>query len=442
MQIGKIALPVGVILAGVSYIHEPQDAAVTYITAPVERSRIATYVKASGAVAAVETVDISSQLSGRVAKVLVDFNDKVKVGQSIAELDQEIFAAVVKEADAALRVARAATLMRSAAVERAKAGLAMARSAKELAEQQAAAFKARQDEAETELRRKTVLARSGSGSERELEQAQALRNSGAADLRAALAQVQVKAEAISIAQAEALMAEADLANAQVAIEQKEAELAHAKADFDRTVLRSPIDGTVIKRDVNPGQTVAVSLEAKTLFTIANDLRAMEVHGMIDEADVGQLRIGQEVEFRVDAYPGRTFSGQILQIRKNPEVTQNVVTYTAIISAPNPDLLLFPGMTAQLRILVNDTGEVLKIPAQALRFHPKDRGGIQTGGAPAVLVWIVDSDGRPKPVAVTIGASDDLGSAMIDGRLKEGQSVIIGAASPAKQRTYFGLRMGF
>lgn len=442
MQIGKIALLIGVILAGVGYSYEPPDPAVAYITAPIERSRITTYIKASGSVAAVETVDISSQLSGRIARVFVDFNDKVKAGQAIAELDQEIFIAEVKEADAALRVARAATLMRSAAVERARAAMAMARSARELAEQQAAALRARQDEAETELRRKTLLARSGSGSERELEQAQALRNSGAADLRAALAQIQVKTEGISIAQAEAQMAEADLANAQVAIEQKEAELAHAKANFDRTILRSPIDGTVIKRDVNPGQTVAVSLEARTLFTVANDLRAMEVHGMIDEADVGQLRVGQAVEFRVDAYSGRSFSGQIQQIRKNPEVTQNIVTYTAIISAPNPDLLLFPGMTAQLRVLVNDAGEVLKIPAQALRFRPNNRVAVPSAADPAAIVWIVGADDRPKPVTVTIGASDDRGSAMVDGPLTLGQPLIVGTASAAKRRPYFGLRMGF
>ena len=231
-------------------------------------------------------------------------------------------------------------------------------------------IKAKQNEVERELQRKLELARTGSVTERDLSQVRALRDAGAADLRASLEQIQMKAEAIAIAEAEQRMAEANLDNAQAVVEQRQAALDQARLDLDRTVLRAPIDGIIIKRDVNPGQTVAVSLEAKTLFKIANDLREMEVHGKIDEADVGQLKVGQTAQFTVDAYPDRTFSGQVLQIRKSPEVVQNVVTYTAIISAPNPDLLLLPGMTAQLRIVVSDTGEVLKIPSQALRFRPK------------------------------------------------------------------------
>src|SRR5260370_11334521 len=159
--------------------------------------------------------------------------------------------------------------------------------------------------------------------------------------------LKMKAEAIAIAEAEQHMAEANVENAQAVVEQRQAALDQARLDLDRTVLRAPIDGIIIKRDVNPGQTVAVSLEAKTLFKIANDLREMEVHGKIDEADVGQLKGGQTALFTVDAYPDRTFSGQVLQIRKSPEVVQNVVTYTTIVSAPNPDLLLRPGMTPRL-----------------------------------------------------------------------------------------------
>jgi HlyD family secretion protein len=186
-------------------------------------------------------------------------------------------------------------------------------------------------------------------------------------------------------------------------------------DLDRTVLRAPIDGVVIKRDVNPGQTVAVSLDAKTLFKIANDLREMEVHGKIDEADVGQLKMGQTAEFTVDAYPDQTFTGKVLQIRKAPEVVLNVVTYTTIISAPNPDLLLLPGMTAQLRIVVSDTGDVLKIPSQALRFRPSgvwaavERQSANQAAASkaSATVWLVGGDGRPNPVAVKVGTARGL-----------------------------------
>ena len=177
---------------------------------------------------------------------------------------------------------------------------------------------------------------------------------------------------------------------------------------------------------------------------------MEIHGKIDEADVGQLKPGQATRFTVDAYPDRTFSGQVLQIRKAPEVVQNVVTYTTIVSAPNPDLLLLPGMTAQLRIVVSDTGEILKIPSQALRFRPSGAGpapGQQSASQAAsskasATVWLVGDDGRPNPVAVRLGASDDTSAALLEGALNEGQQVIIGIANSQKQRGYFGVRLGF
>jgi HlyD family secretion protein len=361
------------LMVGLGYTYGQDSSAPTFLTAPVERANISTLVKASGTVEAVVSVDVSSQLSGRIAEVFVNFNDTVTAGQPIAQIDQEIFAARVNEARAALTVARATAQVERAALERAKVAVANARTAEKLAQDQSAANKARQDEVERDFLRKFALARTGSGTERDLSQARALRDAGAADLRASLEQIQMRAEAIAIAEAERHMAEANLENAQAVVEQRQAALDQAELDLDRTVLRAPIDGIIIKRDVNPGQTVAVSLEAKTLFKIANDLREMEVHGKIDEADVGQLKVGQRTQFTVDAYPDRTFSGKVLQIRKSPELVQNVVTYTTIVSAPNPDLLLLPGMTAQLRIVVSDTGEILKIPSEALRFRPSDTG---------------------------------------------------------------------
>src|SRR6266571_277437 len=361
------------LMVGLGYTYGQESSVPTFLSAPVERGSISTLVKASGTVEAVVSVDVSSQLSGRIAQVFVNFNDTVTAGQPIAQIDQEIFAARVNEAKAALRVARATAQVEKAALQRATVSVTNAGTAERLAEAQSAANKARQDEVERDLLRKLELARTGSGTERDLSQVRALRDAGAADLRASLEQIQMKAEAIAIAEAEKDMAEANLENAQAVVEQRQAALDQAQLDLDRTVLRAPIDGIIIKRDVNSGQTVAVSLEAKTLFKIANDLREMEVHGKIDEADVGQLKVGQTAQFTVDAYPNRTFSGQVLQIRKAPEVVQNVVTYTAIISAPNPDLVLLPGMTAQLRIAVSDTGDILKIPGEALRFRPSGTG---------------------------------------------------------------------
>ena len=450
MRFAAIAILSSTLAAGLGYAYNQESSPEAFLTAPVERGSISTLVKASGTVEAVVSVDVSSQLSGRIAEVFVNFNDTVTAGQPIAQIDPEIFAARVNEANAALRVARATARVEKAALERAAVAVTNARTAKKLAEAQSAASKARQDEAERDFRRKLQLARTGSGTERDLSQVRALRDAGAADLRASLEQIEMKEEAIAISETEKYMAEANLENAQAVVEQRQAALDQARLDLDRTVLRAPIDGIIIKRDVNPGQTVAVSLEAKTLFKIANDLREMEVHGKIDEADVGQLKPGQATRFTVDAYPDRTFSGRVLQIRKAPEVVQNVVTYTTIVSAANPDLLLMPGMTAQLRIVVSDAGETLKIPSQALRFRPNGASpasGHQSANQGAsskepAIVWLVGDDGRPKPVAVRLGATDDSSAALLEGPLNEGQKVIVGVVNSQKQRGYFGVHLGF
>jgi len=451
MRLTAMALLLGALAGGLGYAYSYQaNSPEAFLTAPVERGSISTVVKASGTVEAVVSVDVSSQLSGRIAEVFVNFNDTVRVGQPIAQIDQEIFVARVNEANAALSVARATARVEQAALERATIAVTNARTARKLAEDQSAASKARQDEAERDFRRKLELARTGSGTERDLSQARAARDAGSADLRASLQQIQMKEEAIAISEAERYMAEANLENARAVVEQRQAALDQTRLDLDRTVLRAPIDGIIIKRDVNPGQTVAVSLEAKTLFKIANDLREMEVHGKIDEADVGQLKPGQAVRFTVDAYPDRTFEGRVLQIRKAPEVVQNVVTYTTIVSAPNPDLLLLPGMTAQLRIVVTDTGETLKIASQALRFRPtsaspapaRESANQDASVNKSATVWLLGDDGRAKPVAVRLGASDDSSTALLEGPLEEGQQVIVGIANSQKQKGYFGAQLGF
>ena len=450
MRLVALVALLGALMVGLGYPYSRESSVPTFLTAPIERGSISKLVKASGTVEAVVNVDVSSQLSGRIAEVFVNFNDDVSAGQPLAQIDQEIFAARVTEARAALNVAGANAQVQTAALERARVAVANAQTAKKLAEAQFSANKARQDEAERDLQRKLQLARTGSVAEREVSQVRAARDAGAADLRGSTEQIQMKAEAIAIAEAERRMAEANVQNALAVVEQRQAALDQAQLDLGRTVLRAPIDGVIIKRDVNPGQTVAVSLEARTLFTIANDLHQMEVHGKIDEADVGELKVGQAAQFTVDAYPERTFSGRVVQIRKSAEVVQNVVTYTAIISAPNPDLLLLPGMTAQLRIAVSNTDDVLKIPSQALRFRPKDaapaspRPSANTAAAasPATTVWLLGEDGRPSPVAVRIGAIDDNAAALLEGPLSEGQQIIVGTANSKGQGGYFGIRLGF
>jgi HlyD family secretion protein len=442
-------LLVGAASVGLAYAYSRDSPAPDFITAPVERGTVANFVKATGSVDAEITVDISSQLSGRMAEVSVNFNDVVKAGQPLAQLDQESFFITVKEAKAALQVATATGHVQQAAVERAKLAIVNARNDETLAEALVASAQAKQDEAQREFERKAQLAKTGTVAERELSQARALRDIGAADLRAALELVKMKTEAIEIADADLRMAEANVENAQAVIAQKQATLDQAELDLKRTVLRSPIDGVVVKRDVNPGQTIAVALEAKTLFKIANNLDSMEVHGKIDEADIGKLKAGQSVRFTVDAYPDRTFTGKVLQIRKASEVVQNVVTYTAVISAPNPELLLLPGMTAELRILASNTGDVLKVPNQALRFRPEvrdvdfERQVEQRASFTGALatVWTVGKDGRPMPITVHLGQSDDSSTELLDGPLTEGQPLIVGNGGPQVQTGFLGLRLG-
>jgi HlyD family secretion protein len=440
-RIAGATLLFGAGMGGLGYAYSGDDSAPTFLTAPVERGAIVSSVRATGTVEAVTSVDVSSQLSGRMADVFVSYNDLVKAGQPIAKLDQEIYVARVNEAKAALKVARATAQVQQATLERAQLAVLNARTAQQLAEAQSEAIQARQDEAERELQRKAQLARRGYVADRELSQARAARDSGAADLHAALDQVTMKEQTIAMAEAELHMAEANLQNAQAVVEQRLAALDQTELDLERTVLRAPIEGVIIKREVNPGQTVAVTLDAKTLFTIANDLSEMEVHGKIDEADVGRLKVGQTAHFTVDAYPERVFTGRVLQIRKAPDIEQNVVTYSAIISAPNPDLLLLPGMTAVLRIVISDTRETLKIPNQALRFRPNAMALIAEP-RPSATAWVVGGDGRPSPVPLEVGVSDDASTQLLAGALTEGQPVIIGVANGQSRTGFFGIRLGF
>jgi len=439
VAIGVIGLAVIVSVVG------PNSAEPLFITAEAERGAIASHVKATGSVEPVITVDVSSQLSGRIAEVLVNHNDVVKQGQVIARLDPETYDARISEARAALKVAQATALLQKGSIDRAQAALENAETARRAEEAQLRVAQIKQEELERDYQRFLKLSQTASVSERETTQSRTLRDVGVATLRVNEQQIQLRAQAVLIARSELAMAEANLANAQAVVEQKQAALDQAELDRERTQIRAPIDGVIIKRDVNPGQTVAVTLEAKTLFKIAHDLREMEVRGRIDEADIGKLVVGQTASFTVDAYPDHVFKGGVLQIRKAAETTQNVVTYTAIVSAPNPDLLLFPGMTATLRIAVSETENSLKIPSQAMRFRPADAAatsGTVAASSSASTIWVLGQNGAAEPVHVQLGQSDGTTVQVIGGALREGQQVIIGVAKPRSRTGFLGFRLGF
>jgi HlyD family secretion protein len=324
-----------------------------YITAKVERGSVEVTVSATGTVQAVTTVQVGSQVSGTVSWLGADFKSHVKRGQVIAKLDPAIFEAQVENNRANVANAQAAVQAAQTEINNQKANLAAAKANQEVARVQ-------RDDAMALVKRYQELKAVISG--RDIEAAQAQANAAAARYEQASAQ-------IGQAQANVASAQAKVQQAQASVKQAQAQLEQATLNMSHSIIASPIDGVVVSRNVDVGQTVAASLQAPTLFTIANDLTDMQVLASVDEADVGQIREGTKANFSVDAYPGETFTGQISQIRLNAQALQNVVTYTAVIQVQNPDMKLLPGMTANITIPVARRDNVLTVPNSALRFRP-------------------------------------------------------------------------
>jgi HlyD family secretion protein len=424
-----------------------------YLTAPVERGDLRTTLTSTGTLDAVKTVKVGSQLSGRIAELLVDFNDIVRKDQPIAKLDPDLFAAVVRRAEAALESANARVAVARAALAQANANLASARIGRLVTTAEADSAKAKAEGAQRDFERKQILVESATLSQAASDKAAAEYQSTAALLRAAEAARAVKDSVVIAAEASLKMAEASLQFAEAAAKQQTAELEQAQVNLERTIIRAPIDGEVIGRNVDRGQTVAASLEAPTLFTIAQDRRQMEVHARIDEADIGRIQLGQDARFSVSAYPSRTFSGTVTQIRKDPNVVQNVVTYNVVLATENEDLALLPGMTAVVQIEVEHINDVLKIPNAALRFQPPATETPQApvnaakaahalAGTSGATVWMLDSTGSPVPVRITPGRSDAIATELVASPLRTGQPVIVGTAAASAGSSFFSFQWGF
>lgn len=351
-----LAGALGALSYGAWRVLAKDDEPAAYRLAKVERGPITAMVSATGTLNAVVTVQVGSQLSGQIKAIYADFNSEVKKGQVIARLDPEIYEFKVKQAQADLEAARSALSVAQNNVLALKAELARAK---------VASADARRD-----YERKKSLVERAFITASEGDKAQAA--------------YEQSVEQVHIAEAQIGVQEAQVESARANVRQRDATLSQARVDLDRTIIRAPVDGVVISRNVDAGQTVAASLQAPTLFTIAKDLREMQVDTSIDEADVGRLRLGQAATFTVDAFPRRTFEGKIVQIRKSPQVVQNVVTYTVVVSAPNPDLALLPGMTANVRIVTESRSDALKVPNAALRFRPAGSEGARDPRAGEVV----------------------------------------------------------
>jgi HlyD family secretion protein len=463
-----------------------------YMTARVERGNLRNTVTATGALQAVTTVQVGSQASGTISALYADFNSVVKKGQVIAQLDPSTAKAQVDQANANLQQARASLANARAAVVNSQAGVSDAQ-AKSLAarstvqntqagvsgaEANVAVLKAQQDDALSLLKQQESLLKAGVIAQRDYDvavtaykTAEARYNQAVAQLNQAKSSEQSSATA-GIAQSQAAIeqskaqvqqAQAQVAQAQAQVQQAQAALSVAQVNLSHTTITSPIDGVVVSRDVNVGQTVAASLSAPTLFTIANDLTAMQVIANIDQADIGLVEQAKSVRFSVDAFPGKEFDGKIEQMRLNPVNVQNVVTYNVVIDVDNPEQKLKPGMTANLTITIDERNNVLKVPNSALRFTPQDAqrtgasgqggqgqgqrrrqqqgdnaAGGNSGGenrfAPASapvlpgqirVVWVLGQNGKPERRRITVGLSDGSATEVVDGQLNEGDMVITG-----------------
>lgn len=343
-----------------------------YITAKIERGSIRNTVSATGTLQAVTTVQVGSQVSGTIAALYADFNSNVRKGQVVAQLDPAIFQAQVASARANLEQARANLADAQARVLTAKATVENQRAGVSGANANLAALKAQRDDAISLLQRQESLAKSGIVADRDLESARTSARAAEARYNQAAAQLQqAQLSEKTSASAGLAQAEAQVKQAKAQVQQTEASLKLSEVNLSHTTITSPIDGVVVSRNVDKGQTVAASLSAPTLFTIANDLTQMQVIANIDQADIGVINQTNHVSFTVDAFPGVNFSGTINQIRLNPQNVQNVVTYNVVIDVKNPDLKLKPGMTANLTMTIAERQDALKIPNAAMRFRPQD-----------------------------------------------------------------------
>jgi HlyD family secretion protein len=361
-----LALMLAAVGGGVYYWWRAGDSGQAYRLAKIERGSITAAVSATGTLNPVVSVQVGSQVSGQVQEIKVDYNSQVKKDQLIARINPDSFMLRVNQAMADLDAARATVMTQRANVAALQAELARTRI--NLAD------------AQRDLDRNIMLFEKNFISKAVLDKAQAVFDATGQQVKSAQAQLAV--------------GEAQVRNGEAQVKQREAQLSQAKVDLERTMIRAPVDGIVVKKSVEPGQTVAASLQAPELFVIAQDLREMQVEASIDEAEVGRVRVGQAASFTVDSFPGRTFGGTVSQVRKAALVVQNVVTYIAVISASNADLSLFPGMTANVRIIVDSRDSALRIPNAALRFRPvgaPDAGVQAKGGGNKDS----DKDGRDK-----------------------------------------------
>ncbi len=483
--ISILVIVVGIILW--SYIKMKKGQELVFDTKKVDRGDIKTVVSTTGNLSPVTTVDVGSQVSGTIWEVYVDYNTRVRQGQILAKIDPSLFETKLEKAKANLnsaiyqeeviranldnakiqvQQAQADIYNAQAEVNRAKANLENAKGRYLVAKASLKKAEAQlmNDKAEYERAKKLFADDLISMSERDkaftkyqiskaaLESERANVRSSYANIKAAkstlssaLSQLQAAITRRESAVAKVTAEEARLAQAQASIQQARSDVETARVNLDRCIIRSPIDGIVIDKKIEPGQTVAASFQTPVLFVLAKNLKLMEVKASVDEADIGKVKERQKVEFNVDAFPEDTFTGSVFQVRSSPKMEQNVVTYEVIIRTENKDLKLKPGMTANINITVDVKKNVLRVPNAALRFKPSryknfpypkqspSKGEKEKKADPnSAVVWVLEN-GKPKPIKITIGVSNSQYTEVKSGNLKEGMDVIVDAQTRAQRK---------
>ena len=355
------------------------------MTAAVERGAITTTVNATGTVNAVTTVQVGTQVSGTIQKLFADFNSKVKEGDVIVQIDPAPLETKVSQGRANVASALAAVQVAQVMVYNTKAAIETARANAESAKANVEKSKVALADARRILERNKELVRKSLIPQNDLDAAQTIYDSAVSQLKASDAQQESAAGQLKSAIVQERLAEAQQVAALAQVEQAKAALQAAQLDLDHTTIRAPVNGIVVSRNVDVGQTVAASLQAPTLFLIAQDLTQMEVDTNVSEADIGRIQVGQTATFTVDAYQNTTFTGKVTQVRNAPITVQNVVTYNAVVQVANPEFKLKPGMTANVSFLIAERRDIVKVPNAALRFQldgtaPPDTSA-QAGQAP-------------------------------------------------------------
>ena len=424
----------------------PRAGSKDYVTSDIEVGIIKNTITATGSLKAVSTVEVSTQLSGQIARLHADFNDSVVSGQVLAVLDQRGFHAHVQQMRAELQMAHDNVAILAARLEKVRGEDAEAQARRNVFRAGIDKARANLPTAERRLKRFEALGKRGTSSDSSIDDAHNAYDTAAAELREATALGEAHGHAIAASRAGLVEAEAELVNARAAVPFREATLALAELDLDRSAIRAPVDGVVVARNVEQGQTVAASFDAPTLFTIAGDLAEMEIHAHIDETDIGKIKRGQSATFGVDAYPGRTFEGMVSEVRLSAQSVQGVVMYTVVLKASNPERLLFPAMTATVRIALDVVGPVKLLAIAALYFSPQQEAtyepNIETrerAGNDGSIVWVLDRHDDPKPRRIRLGADNGHDIAVLAGDLEEGERIITGRGRAQRNRRLFGIR---